>query len=188
MTLAMLMAAETVALAAEGQGAVGRVTVCMSSVHDVQVTYATQMVSRILSEIGVSVEWRTGNCLPVEDAIQVSLSLATRPTEHPAALAYAHEFEGTHIIVLYDRVKGMMPRESVHRLLAHVLVHEIAHVLQAVDRHSATGIMKARWQSVDYLSMQNHILAFTPADVDLIHQGMETRHARLLANTLMAAR
>ena len=38
-------------------------------------------------------------------------------------------------------------------LLAHVLVHEITHVLEGVDRHTGQGVMKARWTEDDLALM-----------------------------------
>ena len=57
-------------------------------------------------------------------------------------LAYALPFEGTHIVVFYDRVEECVRADLFPTLLAYVLVHEITHILQEITRHSATGIMK----------------------------------------------
>jgi hypothetical protein len=53
-------------------------------------------------------------------------------------------------------------------ILAHVLTHEITHVLQEIDRHSATGVMKARWDAKDFLDMTFSPLPFTSNDIDLL--------------------
>jgi hypothetical protein len=64
-------------------------------------------------------------------------------------------------------------------VLAHVLVHEITHVLEGIDRHSATGIMKDRWDDNDYFEMRRKPLRFAQKDVDLIYDGLKVRQARL---------
>ena len=66
-------------------------------------------------------------------------------------------------------------RPLAPRLLAHVLVHEIAHNLQRAERHSKTGIMKAEWTSGDYTQMAFKPLAFEPQDVLLIRLGLANR-------------
>jgi hypothetical protein len=69
-------------------------------------------------------------------------------------------------------------------LLAHVLVHEITHILQGVARHSETGIMKAHWTPVDYRQMLVHPLPFAPEDVQLLQLSMEHRSERLQAQSV----
>ena len=61
-------------------------------------------------------------------------------------LAYALPYEGTHIVILFDRVRKMQPN-YVPAVLAHVLVHEVTHILQGIQRHSESGVMKAHWDS-----------------------------------------
>lgn len=60
-------------------------------------------------------------------------------------------------------------------LLAHVLVHEITHILQGTCRHSDTGIMKARWTHQDYMEMGQKPLSFTEKDLQLIRTGLAKR-------------
>jgi len=60
-------------------------------------------------------------------------------------------------------------------LLAHVLVHEIAHILQKTDQHSNSGVMKAVWTHQDRVQMRTGALPFTPGDVELIRLGLASR-------------
>jgi hypothetical protein len=57
--------------------------------------------------------------------------------------------------------------------VAHVLVHEITHVIEGVTRHSASGIMKARWDTRDYFDMRRRPHAFAQEDVSLIYDGLK---------------
>ena len=75
-----------------------------------------------------------------------------------------------------------MGNAGAPRLLSYVLAHEIAHILQGVDRHSETGIMKASWDEGDYFDMGRGRLKFTPSDIDLIHLGLDARKARSTAS------
>jgi hypothetical protein len=92
-------------------------------------------------------------------------------------LAYALPYQGTYIEVFYDRVRGTVDEETRPHLLAHVLAHEITHILQGVARHSETGVMKAHWTSDDYRWMCSHHLEFAPEDVELIQLAMKIRLA-----------
>jgi hypothetical protein len=57
--------------------------------------------------------------------------------------------------------------------MAHVLVHEITHMLEGTCRHSATGIMKAHWDYRDYCEMRGRPLLLAQEDVDLIYNGLK---------------
>ncbi len=99
---------------------------------------------------------------------------------HPVpadSLAYALPYQqsGTAIHVFADRVLRNPNRAFSRTLLAHIMVHEITHVLQRVSRHSESGIMKAQWSAADYQRMERTPLPFTPEDVLLIRQGLATR-------------
>jgi peptidase M48-like protein len=135
--------------------------------------HAKMIASKVFLSIGVRLEWRGGRgfCRAHGDQhIVVSLSTHTPRNLLPGALAYALPFEGVHIQVFYDRMN-----EADDSVLAYVMVHEIAHILQGDNRHSDTGIMKARWDPYDYLQMKMNLLSFTDLDVSLIHKGLDVR-------------
>ena len=92
-------------------------------------------------------------------------------------MAYAMPFgvSGTRIHVFCDRVRGATRNGVNGTILGHVLAHEIAHVLQGVSRHSAEGVMKARWEQTDYQQMKSGTLSFDPTDVELIRAAVEKR-------------
>jgi hypothetical protein len=139
-------------------------------------------------EIGVNVRIRQG--IPARYAgdvcgapIVVQLEAATRYSVSEDALAYALPYQdsGTCIHVFLDRVLRRNPDpDFANRLLAHVMVHEITHVLEMIIRHSGEGVMKARWSSQDYERMQHDSLPFAPEDVDFIREGLakRTTHAK----------
>ena len=149
----------------------------MSGHRAVPTDAAESMASEIFSAIGVGLEWHNaGPCPASPDVIQISFAYLA-PTELPAgALAYALPYEGTHIVVFYERVK--LKSGYARQSLAYALVHEIAHIMQGIRRHSGSGIMKASWNDVDYHKMQCKTLGFTADDVRLIHLGLDARAAR----------
>ena len=63
-------------------------------------------------------------------------------------------------------------------LLAHVIAHEITHILQGTPRHSTEGIMKGRWVHNDLAVMKHRPLTFTEPDLQLIRKGLD-RYATL---------
>jgi hypothetical protein len=74
--------------------------------------------------------------------IVVTLSPETPLNHHPGALAYSMPFDVTRIVLLYDRVLSAAGPDLAPALLGHVLAHEIVHILQGVNAHSASGLMK----------------------------------------------
>jgi hypothetical protein len=81
---------------------------------------------------------------------------------------------GAQITVYRDRVRRFLAehRSSAGAAAGYVLVHELAHVMQGVARHSESGILKAHWSGDDYKDMMFHKLAFTDSDVELIRRGL----------------
>lgn len=166
-----------------------KVAVCLEDGDHAGVANATARASSLFLSAGVLLEWHTGRsfCQAQRDpAIVVGLSTSTPKTFHPGALAYAFPYEGVHIQVFYDRIALADPR-LLPSLLAHVMVHEITHVLQGIARHSNGGIMKALWDSYDYTLMKRDQLRFSPLDIQEIHNGIAARAARYGAGTLAAA-
>jgi hypothetical protein len=80
-------------------------------------------------------------------------------------------YEGHHIVVFLDRILDARPELSTP-LLAHVLAHEITHILQGTSFHSAEGMMKVLWDHNDFAVMKIRPLAFTETDLRLIREGL----------------
>jgi hypothetical protein len=133
--------------------------------------------TRMFAKTGVSLEWRIVRSglrpTPPGRIIVINFERDPRSGISSSALAYALPFEGVHIVVLYDRIRSASRDNPVLRptILAHVLTHEITHILQGFERHSATGVMKERWDATDYFEMMRTQLPFTPEDFELIRLG-----------------
>ena len=161
-----------------------QITVCMNLGNTQEIALrARTMASEIFLRIGVGIDWRPdGSSCPVANgAIQITLSDQTLLRDHPGALAYAKPFEGTHIVVFYDRIRANHDRNHLPCLLAYVIAHEVTHILQRVSCHSQTGIMRASWNSANYADIQNKSLGFTSDDVDRIDAGFAWRQGRRAA-------
>jgi hypothetical protein len=150
---------------------------------------AQERAAKAFAEVGVQIQWRIGRPSGAqpesEPAIVIRLAEQTPADYLPGALAFAKVYEGLHITVFWDRIArqpGFAPPVVV---LAHVLVHEITHILQGVNRHSESGVMKSQWTAEDQRAMASKPLQFTPLDVKLIQHGLDSR---TVAGTRAAAK
>jgi hypothetical protein len=172
-----VLAAGTGAWAGDaGQPSKPVVTVCLNPGTNGPIFYRGQAVAtKLLKQADVRIEWRSDQrfCIVKKRGIVVSVLLATPDNLHPGALAYALPFERTRITLFYDRVLNTLGPAGAPSLLGHVLAHEIVHILQRVDQHSGSGIMKSRWDGRDYAGMQRGLLRFTGDDIALIHRGLD---------------
>jgi hypothetical protein len=147
-----------------------------------EIERAKMIAKSMFSTIGLNIAWReevSGHESGV--SIHVLLTSGSSGDDDSGALAEAFPFAMEHeITVRYDRVHNSagISRDLEPILLAHVLTHEITHVLQCVDRHSDTGVMKARWTTGDYYDMRWKPLEFTAEDIELIHLGMQVLRSR----------
>jgi hypothetical protein len=138
---------------------------------------AQALTTKMFAEIGVSLEWCKGEPVHGSSQLPVIIELVTETpvTRLPGALAFALPYEGTHITVFFDRIEKTQGPSTV---LAHVIVHEITHIVQGISRHSDSGVMKANWTARDLSAMQIRPLPFAAMDVELFQHGLATRKAR----------
>lgn len=152
------------------------------------VSWAQNVASQIFAEAGVHIKWQLGEPRRGEQDMPIIIDLTenTPKTLVPAALACAQVYEGVHIRVFWDRVQnaviGANPLGTF--LLAHVMAHEITHVLERIKRHSETGLMKASWTKKEIEEMSVHPISLAPEDVQLIHQGLLKRIAQQVADRI----
>ncbi len=147
--------------------------------------YAKTQASMRFATAGVKPRWLCSKeCAEhPSQAIVMTFSLKTPGDLLPGALAYALPFEGSHVEIFHGRILKANDANPAP-ILAHVLVHEITHILQGTNRHSATGVMKASWDNTDYARMRTFPLPLEPTDMFLIQRGLDARAAR---NTPMMA-
>lgn len=157
------------------------VTVCIIPDGNMKTVLLGQATaSRIFERVGIQLKWRNTprSCVELGNSIVVTISHDTSQDQHRRALAYATVVEGSHIAVHLDRVLNLVPSGEQPRLLGYVLAHEIAHIVQGVERHSASGIMKAYWNNPDYADMQGDFLSFAQEDISLLQRGVDRRNSR----------
>lgn len=132
---------------------------------------AEGLASRIVASADVRIAWH-GLARPgwkgQNRVIIIQLELDTPAAYHPGALGCSLPSEGIHVSIFYNRIRRMDQQSLEPFLLAHAMAHEITHLLQSIARHSARGVMKAHWDSGDFLEMKRHLLTFTPEDIQMI--------------------
>lgn len=165
-------------LVISGSAAAADVSVCLATSGSALTYGATRIASSVFRKVGVAVEWQC----PRERARDVSRTwlrlqlveaASDRPRPDVLGVSYPHAGCARAITVYYDRVQALargINEEST--LLAYVLVHEIAHVIQGVIRHSPTGVMKASWTEADRAAMLERRLEFADVDVRLLQRGL----------------
>jgi hypothetical protein len=156
------------------------ITVCVTTDAQPTVTRARMLASKMFGEIGLSIDWQQDSRRCPAEAILASIKSGTPANVRPGAFAYALPYEGRHIVVFYDRIQNAFTGSKLEIVLAHVLAHEITHILQGVKRHSQQGVMKAAWDSRDYFHMNERPLKFAAEDVQLIYQGLAARQKRVM--------
>jgi hypothetical protein len=179
----VMMVVPFVACAVAGGESVAGPVVTVFCQSDLAVPYATKtqaerLASDMFEDIGITLRWRSGQPSSKDTgAIAIEFLTGTSERFMPESLAYALPYEGVHIRIFWDRIRKFpAPRE----LLAHVIVHEVTHILEGTACHSEAGIMKAHWTTGDVFAMESAPLKFTPGDVDLIYQGLQSRETALL--------
>jgi hypothetical protein len=181
-----LLRAQLLRIAAGQQPSEPTVTICLvTDPNRLIVGAAETLTSQMFSKIRVRLVWHGPPVCPAgaSDAVFVTLRTHIPEGDFPGALGVALLREGNHAWVFYDRVLRAGPDDShVAALLAHAMAHEIAHLLQGINRHSESGIMKARWSGADCARMASFPLMFTREDALLIHRGLGERHSRLVSS------
>jgi hypothetical protein len=136
--------------------------------------------SRMFRRVGVRLVWRklaSPSCVQNKsEYVAVTFSRRTPPDRFPAAFAYALPYGPNQIEVFYDRVL-LAAEPTQAAILAHVLVHEITHILEGTNMHSG-GVMSAQWTERDLNQMVVQPLPFDPADVILIERGLKAWNER----------
>jgi hypothetical protein len=161
------------------------VTVCVDRPGpSLDVLQAEQISAGMFAAAEVDLNWQAWNKHCPEDAVRVTFTEGMKAPRDIDTLAYALPYEGFHIFVLWDRLRMTASPRVLPQLLAHVLVHEITHILQGIKRHSDSGIMKAVYSAEDISEMHCHPLPFTAEDLQLIELGIKGRQARVRAGAL----
>lgn len=156
--------------------------------------WPSQEVARdLFARIGIRLVWGSGHwhpsqapdiagaeeLAPREFAIQISPRVPRDFDQDALAFAMPYGETSLGVVIFYNRVKFLL-RE--HRttpepvIFGHILAHEIGHVLERINRHSETGVMRARWTEDDFTQMAAGRLGFTSEDATFIRNSCTIRN------------
>jgi len=143
--------------------------------------HTIQTLSRIFQQSGLDVQVRSGDpheqeanlvlyterrdvCRARRD-IALRLRASAPDGMRGAVLAYSHPFApgGVNVTVFLDRVEAaaLQQRRPMSLLLAHVIAHEIGHVLLRSTEHSKGGLMSSHWNEHEFSLMPIGALLFS---------------------------
>ena len=104
----------------------------------------------------------------------------------PAVLGMAHPMvhAGLNVQVFYDRVGRTASRQNarIGTILAHVIGHEIGHVLLRSNDHGPGGIMSSRWIDSDYRVMSGSGLLFRKPETERIRRTLSGAGCTVLSS------
>ncbi|HLK19726.1 MAG TPA: hypothetical protein VKT81_12260 [Bryobacteraceae bacterium] len=134
-----------------------------------------QTAAQIFSNIGVDLRWSCDATAPKLILIRLAARVPKRFRNGALAFALPFARNGVRITVFYDRLEPIFAEhmEYADSILGHVLAHEIAHVLERVDAHGESGLMRARWDARDFTSMKFNTFHFAPEDAQTIRESVE---------------
>jgi hypothetical protein len=150
---------------------------------------AEATATRMFAGIGVRVQWEngrrrrraesaSGGCAPKrpeEIVVRMASGRAASASREAFAYALPYASDGVRVTVFYAELRQAFrarPHSLESAMLAHVLVHEITHVLEGVARHSSTGVMRAYWNSTGYSDLEDRPMEFAVDDAELIQLGL----------------
>jgi hypothetical protein len=155
------------------------ITVCVDQGNTkISLPIAESVTSAIFANIGFRVEWKGDVRLCTSERGDIQIYVLEKATKNVSsdALGYAMPFQGSIIVVFADRLRMYATQTLRWSYLAgYVMAHEIAHLLQGLSRHSATGIMKASLDRQDVEKCFRHSMTFADEDIQMIRTGFEVR-------------
>jgi hypothetical protein len=125
-------------------------------------------VARIFADAGLGVEWtETGPRFTVQI---VTRALGYARASSPVMGVALRKPGGATAQIFFNQVQEFARRYhvDVSTLLAYVIAHEIGHLLLPHMPHSATGLMRADWDSALVREVTAGSLTFTDAQIDRI--------------------
>jgi hypothetical protein len=145
-------------------------------------TAARATAVRILKGADIDIRWAECPCTrpagPVE--LMIRLSSAT-PESDPASLGFSYvdvdRKAGTLATVFADRVQqlAVAARADQSELLGRAMAHEIGHLLLGTHDHTAHGLMRRRWTSIELAKNRPIDWEFSGGDGASLRQALMRR-------------
>src|SRR5438067_624574 len=104
-----------------------------------------------------------------------TMSLALRFSEETAS-------DSTQTFTTTDLRSSAMIGVPPDLVLAHVMAHEIGHVLLGLNSHSSMGIMRGYWQAEEVSALERGRLLFSSQQSRAMRERLQAISARTMAS------
>jgi hypothetical protein len=166
-------------------------------VSDATLSRAERKAARVFREAGIELRWVDcpvspaevgkhpgceGPWGPTKTTIKIlPRFMAARLPQHSGGLGLAVLGNGeqfpSEAYIFFRRVKqeARLGNSYASVVLAHVMAHEIGHLLLCAKGHSHTGIMRATWLRKDLRRAEKGLLVFTRVQADRLRAQVRAR-------------
>jgi hypothetical protein len=150
---------------------------------------ARERVEKIYQKVGVHVDWADcptiegtmsmyPNCTGFKDETHLFLRILPQARSGLKLEAAGETIHGPRIInVFWDRAREQAVHYSVplQEMLAHIMAHEIGHLLLGSNSHAPSGIMIARCKAKNLIEISQGGYGFTPEQAQRIQSDVRRR-------------
>jgi hypothetical protein len=155
---------------------------------------AQRELAEVFEPIRVVTEWLDSSTRPknpqADSVYSLMIFILGRSGEAAAPSSTALGFlatnqegcKGPAAYVIYPRIENLVQKldratnqRSMGEVLAHVIAHEIGHLLLSTSSHSRVGIMRASWWMEEYNRLVTGHLRFTADQAELIRSELARR-------------
>jgi hypothetical protein len=143
---------------------------------------ARAAVDRIVSPAGIHVIWAQCPCDDRVASTELMIRITAAPAAaDPASLGFSYvdveQRAGTLATVFADRVHALAQLAAVDEgeLLGRAMAHEIAHLLLGTRDHSAAGLLRGHWTSLELAKNQPRDWQFLRGDGARLQQALARR-------------
>jgi hypothetical protein len=159
---------------------------------------AQDRAGHIFRKAGVEIEWADcplndedpslyPKCATISDTTQLFLRIlpdTTAKIEEGGQAFFAARIAN----VFWNRLEKQAQKlqVSASRFLAHIIAHELGHLLLGSNSHSHVGIMTAQWDALTVTRISQEGLYFSSQQSELIRSEIGKRKALAVAHTVLA--
>jgi len=165
---------------------------------------AESEASRIFRQSGLELRWlncplpaavleNPADCATADFPHHLQLRVATRSlnlNEFTMGISYlSADGTGCCADVFYERARQIHESNNVPvaAVLGHAIAHEIGHLLLGTNSHSATGIMRARWQPAELARVSKGRLFFSTIEAQEMRNKLAAMHTEAKDSSHIAA-
>ncbi len=149
------------------------------------VAAAQELVSRIFIAAGVNVEWSVaGNMQHSVSDCRLRVILTAQPQDArdrrmnvmgAALIGSAGSGRLAYVFLREVEDYAGLTKTDPAVVLAHVMAHEMGHLLLGHRGHSVAGIMRAKWEPMEIARIREDLLTFTADEATTVRKSAPVR-------------